>query len=197
MNKYMVSWKEYEECLTYDQSVSDVEQGEIVHYLIEAESRNDAGNLFLEAMYDQLVESGLQGMIRSDVETEFVEESIEGYYIDGIADENDSVSLAELSGTVKQEYEDELLSLGIVKTQIVMQDGKIRSIISKENMTERQKEAFMEDFLERFHFEYSRTLFEHLSDADIQKIWCQKMRYKVVVVPLSEKIGHKGMKESI
>ena len=188
MNKYMVSWVN-DEHLTYESGHHETdENGCIEHFLIEAETREEAGMIFLDSMYDLMIEKGLKKQIYDDIEKEFIEESIEGFYISGLSNKEDEVFLAELSGKTRQSYDEILISFGIVKTQMMMQDGKIQSIMSKEDMTERQKEAFMEDFIEEFHNNCNEVLFEHLSENDCRKIWFQKMKYDVAVIPLSEKI---------
>lgn len=185
MNKYMVSWVN-DEHLTYGSGYG--ENDCIEHFLIEADSREDAGMIFLDSMYDLMIEKGLKKQIYDDIEKEFIEESIEGFYIGGLSDKENEAFLAELSGKTRQSYDEILLSFGIVKTQMMMQDGKIQSIMSKEDMTERQKEAFMEDFIEEFHNNCNEILFEHLSETDCRNIWFRKMKYDVAVIPLSEKI---------
>ena len=185
MNKYMVSWVNDEQ-LTYESGYH--ENGGIEHFLIEADSREEAGKIFLDSMYDLMIEKGLKKQVYDAIEKDFIEESIEGFYIDGLTDKENEMFLAELSGKTRQSYDEILLSFGIVKTQMMMQDGKIQSIMSKEDMTERQKEAFIEDFIEEFHNKCSDTLFEHLSENDCRNIWFRKMQYDVSVIPLSEKI---------
>lgn len=185
MNKYMVSWANDKQ-LTYESGYH--ENGGIEHFLIEADSREEAGKIFLDSMYDLMIEKGLKKQVFDAIEKDFIEESIEGFYIDGLTDKENEMFLAELSGKTRQSYDEILLSFGIVKTQMMMQDGKIQSIMSKEDMTERQKEAFMEDFIEEFHNNCSEALFEHLSENDCRDIWFRKMQYDVAVIPLSEKI---------
>ncbi len=188
MNKYMVSWGN-DGYLAYGSGYfENGESGSAKHFLIEADSREEAGIIFLDSMYDLMIEKGLKKQIYDEIEKDFIEESIEGFYIDGLTDKENEVFLAELSGKTRQSYDEILLSFGIVKTQMMMQDGKIQSIMSKEDMTERQKEAFMEDFIEEFHKNCHEALFEHLSENDCRNIWFRKMQYDVEVIPLSEKI---------